>query len=165
MAVGAAAPGRRRGERRTRWTARLFVTLLLLHSVFAAAKLLAPAREAAQEAWRHRGQSAEARLERHYPAAYLAAIQAIRERVGEEDFYLLVDAEPVERGAPYVANHLLAPRRGVLIGRLRLERGELVAKRLAQRKLSDHVVWVPELPLPPELLDRSEAADRLRALP
>lgn len=151
--------------RRRRLAARCFVALLALHVALAATALLARARESVKAAWRHRGQSAEARLERHYPAAYLAAIRAIREQIGEGDFYLLVDAEPVERGAPYVANHLLAPRRGILIGRLRLERGELVGKRLAQRKLADQVVWVPEYPGPPELLDRNAAAERLRSLP
>jgi len=151
--------------RRRRLAAFCFVTLFALHVALAAATLLARARESIEAAWRHRGQSAEARLERHDPADYLAAIRAIRARIGVEEFYLLVDAEPVERGAPYVVNHLLAPRRGILIGRLRLERGELVGKRLAQRKLTDQVVWVPEYPGPPELLDRSAAAERLRSLP
>lgn len=165
MTGDATAKGVVRRARRRRVVALCFVTLSALHLALAATTLLARARESVKAAWRHRGQSAEDRLERHYPADYLAAIRAIRERIGEEEFYLLVDAEPVERGAPYVANHLLAPRRGILIGRLRLERGELVGKRLAQRKLTDQVVWVPELPHPPELLDRSVAAERLRELP
>lgn len=148
--------------RRRRLAARLFLAAVALQAVFATALLVARSATAVARAVTERNVDAEARLLRHYPAEYLAAISTIRARVGAGEFYLLVDAEPRERGAVYVANFLLAPRRGVLIGRTRFERDELIARRLAQRKLADWVVWVPELPRPPELLDREAAAARLR---
>lgn len=157
MPMSAATAGRR-------WSARLFLALVLAQVAVTGALLLARSIGVAARAVAERSVGGEARLLRHYPAAYLAAIRAIRARVGEDGFYLMVDAEPEERGASYVANFLLAPRRGILIGRTRLERGELIGRRLAQRKLTDVVVWVPELPRPPELLDRAEAAARLREL-
>lgn len=157
MPMSTASAGRR-------WSARLFLALVLAQVAFTGALLLARSIGTVARAVSERGVGREARYLRHYPAAYLAAIRDIRASVGEDGFYLMVDAEPEERGAAYVANFLLAPRRGVLIGRTRLERGELIGRRLAQRKLTDVVVWVPELPRPPELLDRAEAAARLREL-
>jgi len=147
------------------WAARTFLGAVLLQIGVSGGILVVRSVAAVSRAVAERHLDSEARHLRHYSAAYLSAIRDIRARVGEDGFYLLVDAEPEERGAPYVANFLLAPRRGILLGRTRLERGELIARRLAQRKLSDVVVWIHELPRPPELLDRGEAAERLRGLP
>jgi len=146
------------------WAARVFLAAVLLQIAVTGGVLIARSLGAVSRAVSERHLGAEARLLRHYPAAYLSAIREIRTRVGEDDFYLMVDAEPEERGASYVVNFLLAPRRGILIGRTRLERGELISRRLAQRKLTDVVVWVHELPRAPELLERADAAARLREL-
>lgn len=157
--AGAAAPS---GARR--WAARAFLAAILVQVAATGGVLIVRSIGALSRAASERGLDTEARFLRHYPAAYLSAVRDIRARVGEDDFYLMVDAEPEERGATYALNFLLAPRRGILLGRTRLERGELIARRLAQRKLSDIVVWVHELPRAPELLDRVEAVERLREL-
>jgi len=151
-------------SRRRTVLARAFLALVAIQLAVTGSLLLGRSVHAVARAVAERNRGTQARLSRHYPPEYLAAIEAIRERIGEGDYYLLVDAEPEERGAAYVVNFLLAPRRGILLGRTRLERGELIARRLAQRKLTDVVVWVHELPRPPELLERGAAAARLRGL-
>ncbi len=148
-----------------RWFGRFFLFLVAAQALVAGGAAVVRSGAAMAWAWADRGQSAEASRLRHYPAQYLRAIDGIREHVGVNDFYLIVDAEPEEQGATYVANFFLAPRRGVVLGHTRLERGDLIGRRLAQRKLADWIVWVPAMPRPPELLDRDEAAARLRALP
>jgi hypothetical protein len=82
------------------------------------------------------------------------AIRRIRATVGDDETLFLVDAQRRDGGAPYFALNALAPRRIVLLGRLRDEPLRRLQHRLRPR--ARWVVTVGDDGQPPQLETAAE---------